>query len=99
MIMRTRRVGSFTCGVLLILFGVLFILHMLVPAVTYGFIFRLWPVILIFLGVEIIFSNLKVTEIEMKYDLGAIVLIMLLTLFSMVMGAMEFCMAHASMYW
>lgn len=97
--MRTRRVGSLTCGILLILFGILFILHMVVPVVTFAFIFRLWPLILIFLGVEIIISNIKTTEGNLKYDGGAIALVIVLALFAMVMGLVEFYMNNAVAYW
>lgn len=99
--MRTRRVGSITCGVVLILFGVLFLLHMVMPALTYDFIFRLWPLILVFLGAEILLSNLKKTKEAMKYDGGAILLIIVLAFFSMIMGAAEFAMANAPIcyYW
>ncbi len=89
--MRTRRVGSITCGALLILFGILFFLHLFLPVITYRIIFDLWPLILIFLGVEILLSNWKEREAVMKYDVGAIVLVILLALFSMGMGIAQFC--------
>lgn len=97
--MRSRRVGSITCGILLIVFGVLFLLHMLVPAITYNFIFHLWPLILVSLGVEIILSNRKAAEAVMKYDVGAILLVIILAVFSMGMGLVEFCMEHAPVYY
>lgn len=99
--MRTRRVGSITCGVVLILFGVLFLLHMVVPTLTYDFILRLWPLILVFLGAEILLSNLKKTGEAMKYDGGAILLIIVLAFFSMAMGAAEFALTYAPVcyYW
>ena len=87
--MRTRRVGSVTCGVLLILFGILFFLHILLPAITFEFIFRLWPLVLIFLGIEILISNLKGWSGAMKYDVGASVLLFALAFFAMAMGAVE----------
>lgn len=96
--MRTRRVGSLTCGTLLILFGVLFILHMLIPAVTFTFIFKLWPLILIFLGIEILLSNIRKTEQKLTYDTGAIFLVIILAFFSLGMGVAEFCISHAPMY-
>ena len=94
--MRTRRVGTITCGIILIAFGVLFLLHMLFPAVTYEIIFWLWPLILILLGTEIILSNIKATESAMKYDVGAVFLVIILAFFSMGMGLVEFCMNHIS---
>lgn len=96
--MRTRRVGTITCGIVLIVFGLLFLLHMFLPVISYRFIFRLWPLILIFLGVEIMMSNIKATEAALKYDVGAVLLVILLALFSMGMGLVEICMEHYPVY-
>ncbi len=87
--MRIRRVGSITCGTLLIVFGILFFLHLLMPQITIGFIFRFWPLILIFLGIEILCSNIKGWTEYTRYDIGAIVLMVMLLLFAMGMGIME----------
>lgn len=87
--MRMRRVGSFTCGILLILFGGLFLLRLFVPMITYTFILHLWPLILIFLGVEVLLSNRKSENIVIKYDVAAIMLVFLLLFFSMGMGIAE----------
>ncbi len=43
--MRTHKVGTFTLGCTLILFGVLFLVHLFGGMLTYSFIFRLWPVV------------------------------------------------------
>ena len=73
--MKTRRVGSLTCGALLIIFGVLFMVHMFVPALKYEFIIKFWPVILIALGVEMLLSCRNKEEgIKLKYDGAAIFL-------------------------
>ena len=94
--MKNRRVGSITCGIVLIVFGMLFLLHMVLPMVSYTFIFRFWPLILIFLGIEILVSNRK--ETLMKYDIGAVLLVILLAVFSMGMGLVELCMKHTAVY-
>ena len=76
--MKTRRVGSLTCGALLIIFGVLFMVHMFVPALKYEFIIKFWPVILIALGVEMLLSCRNKEEgIKLKYDGAAIFLTIL----------------------
>lgn len=92
--MRVRRVGSFTCGILLILFGGLFLLRLVVPMITYTFILHLWPLILIFLGVEVLLSNQKSDKTVIKYDASAIVLVFLLAFFSVGMGIAEFCLEY-----
>lgn len=43
--MRTHKVGTFTLGCTLILFGVLFLVRLFGGVLTYSFIFRLWPVV------------------------------------------------------
>ena len=99
--MRTRRVGSITCGIIMIFFGVLFLVHMFYPSLSLETIMKLWPLILIMLGGEMILSNVKRGKEEeevLKYDKGAIFLVFLLTCFSVVMGITEYCMEYALRY-
>lgn len=89
--MKTRRIGTLTCGCLLVIFGILFMVHMFVPALTYTFIFRLWPLILVAIGVEMIIANLHKTEdMNIKYDVGALILVFILALFAMGMGIADY---------
>lgn len=93
--MKIRRVGSMTCGILLILFGILFVIHFFVPGLSYEMIFHFWPLILIALGVEMLLSERKKSEdVLLKYDVGAIVITIVLAFFAMGMGVVEFCMEH-----
>ncbi len=88
--MKTKRVGSITCGLVLILFGILFFVHMFVPGLSYEVIFHLWPLILILLGIEILAANAKAADQVFKYDVGAVFMILALAVFAMVMGGMDF---------
>lgn len=54
---RSRRVGSVTAGLGMIVFGVLFLLHSLFGIMSYQMIFSLWPMILIGLGIELLWSR------------------------------------------
>lgn len=95
--MRTRRVGSITCGSLLIIFGMLFLGHMIFPSLSLVVIMKLWPVILIALGIEMLAANLKKTTQEtenIKYDKGAIFITFLLMVFSTGMGIIQLCMEY-----
>ncbi len=94
--MKTRRVGSITCGLLLIGFGILFLLHAMIPTITFTLIFRLWPLVLICLGVELLIANMRSGQREFQYDLGAVALIVILAVFAMCMGFAEFCMEHGA---
>lgn len=100
--MRIRRVGSITCGIIMIVFGGLFLVHMFYPALSLAVIMKLWPLILIALGSEMLVSNIRRGEEQeevLKYDGGAIFLVFLLTCFSVVMGMIEWFTSYAqSMY-
>ena len=88
----TRRVGTLTAGLLLILVGILFIVRMFVPAVNYLVIFRFWPCVLIFLGIEMLYANFRSEEVV--YDGGAIFLVIVLAIFAMGMGGADLVIQH-----
>ncbi len=91
---RTHRVGTITAGLSLIAFGVLFILHLFMSAFSYTTIFRLWPFILICLGVEVLLTNFSKEKIV--YDKPAIVLMFIVALFAMGMACMDLCITYAA---
>jgi len=92
---KVRRVGTFTAGIVLVVFGVMFLLHTFFPFFDYNFIFSLWPVILILLGFEIIISYVINDENKLRYDAGAIALTIILGIFAMTMGGMQYVLEHA----
>lgn len=92
----THRVGTITCGLVFILYGILFLLHMVLPGLNYMFIFGLWPVILIFLGIEILLGC-RYKDSDKKrfvYDFPAVLLIMMMMLFTMLMALVDYGMQH-----
>ncbi len=84
---RTHRVGSITTGLSLIAFGVMFVIHMFLNVLSYELIFKLWPVILIGLGVELLLSNFAKDKIV--YDKAAIFLMFVMALFAMGMAGAD----------
>lgn len=92
--LRGRRVGTLTAGIVLVLFGMLFLLRSLFPGLNFAVILSLWPIILIILGIEIILAYAINKEDQMKYDGGAIILVIGLAFFSMVMAGAEFAIAN-----
>lgn len=86
--MKLHRVGSITLGCILIGFGSLFLCHIFFPALRYEFVFRLWPLILIFLGAETLFCSKKYEQF--RYDFGAVCMMILL-------GFLTVCMAYADL--
>ncbi len=98
---RTRRVGSVTFGLTLILFGVLFLVNIMLPTLHYEMIFRLWPVVFIFLGVELLVENHRSNTEKCKfvYDFPAIIMLALMLLFAMMMAAVDYSMTYYDFYW
>lgn len=89
-----RRVGTLTAGVVLIIFGLLFIARIIFPHLYYAAILQLWPVILVFLGIEIVVSYVINKEEKLKYDGGAITLIIILSFFAIGMAGAEYLINH-----
>ncbi|BCJ95634.1 hypothetical protein acsn021_32030 [Anaerocolumna cellulosilytica] len=97
--MRTHRVGTITLGTGLILFGILFFLRIITPIITYDLIFKIWPVLFILLGSEILISNSRNKEEILIYDKTAIFLVVLLTLFAMAMAAMQWLYEYSIVHY
>ena len=89
---RTHRVGSITAGISLIALGILFILHIFVDLLSYGFILKLWPFIMIGVGTEILVSNFS--ERKFVYDKGAVILLFLVMIFAVCMAGADLCLSH-----
>ena len=87
--MRQRRVGAITLGGVLILYGVLFLLHMFIEEISYRLIFRMWPVVFLVLGIEVLVSAVRFKDMQFKYDYAAIIIICILLLFAMGMAGMD----------
>lgn len=97
--MEKRRMGTFTMGVCLLLFGVLFLVHTFTKTINYVLIFHLWPLIFILLGGEILYFSLRGGDTQMKYDYAAVILLMLLAFFAMGMAGMDLLFEHAPAEW
>ena len=98
---KTRRVGSLTCGIAMVGFGILFLLNTLFGLIDYTEIFSLWPLLLICLGVEMLISNMKYSDTErftLVYDKGAIMLTILVTIFAVGLGIPDYCIQCVARY-
>jgi len=98
---RSRRVGSVTFGLTLILFGVLFLVHIVAPSLHYEMIFELWPVVFVLLGIEILVENHRSNALNCRfiYDFPAIIMLLMLLLFAMVMAAVDINMHYYQNNW
>jgi len=93
-----RRVGTFTTGIVLVIFGMMFLLKLIFPSINYLVIASLWPIILIIIGIEIIVSYIINKDEILKYDFGAMFLIIIISIFAMSMGCMEYVITHMSQF-
>ena len=104
---RIRRVGTVTFGIMLVVTGVLFLVHLFLPVLDVRIIIQFWPLILIMLGVEVLLGSRQkayevrnekgqtIEQCKVIYDVSAIVLTLVLTGFSMIMGLIDFIMLHS----
>jgi UDP-N-acetylmuramyl pentapeptide phosphotransferase/UDP-N-acetylglucosamine-1-phosphate transferase len=92
--LKTHRVGTITLGGLLVTFGVLFLLRLFLLNVSYEVIFRLWPIIFIFLGIEILIANFRQKGESLLYDKTAFALIIILSFFAMGMSIVDYIVTH-----
>lgn len=95
--MKIRRVGTFTLGLSLLFFGCLFLLHIFNAAVSYELILKLWPIILIFLGVEVLTAHFTLKNTQFKYDFGSFFILAALTFFTMGMACAETAMEYITL--
>ncbi len=92
--MKTHRVGTITFGCILIVLGVLLIVHLFVPELTYTAILNYWPVTLILLGIEILVANFRSEKETFTYDGWSIVLMFLILGFTMCMGILDWILVN-----
>lgn len=91
-----RRVGTLTAGILLVVFGIMFLLRLVTSNINILLIASLWPLILVSVGIEIIVAYIINKEEKMQYDFSAIILIIILSFFAMGIGGAEFIITHLS---
>lgn len=85
-----RKVGTLTSGIILVVFGVIFLLRLFINNLNILFIASLWPLILILLGIEVIAAYIINKEEKIQYDFAAVTLVIILAFFAMGMGSAEF---------
>ena len=89
-----RRVGTLTAGIVLVMFGIMFLLRLVTSNINILLIASLWPLILVSVGIEIIVAYIINKEEKMQYDFSAIILVIILAFFAMGMGGVEFIITH-----
>lgn len=96
-----HKVGTISCGITLVLYGVLFLIHMVFPLLDYKAIFALWPLILVILGVEILLGCRKKGPEGQKfvYDFPAVLIVAAMMFFSFIMAALDYGIRYGGMYY
>lgn len=89
-----RRVGTLTAGIVLVVFGIMFLLRLVTSNINILLIASLWPLILISVGIEIIAAYIINSKERIQYDFSAIILVIILAFFAMGMGGTEFIITH-----
>ena len=84
----THRVGTITLGVTMVAIGVLYLIQIFWGSIEYVWICKLWPVIFILLGMEILLANARKNG-EFVYDKVGIVLTFVLTIFAFCMAVIQ----------
>ena len=92
--MKERRIGTFTLGTMLVVYGILFVVNIFTDKLSYGMIFRFWPILLIMLGIEILVGLYSKEKAKFIYDKGAIVLLILVAFFAMGMAGADLCFSY-----
>lgn len=82
--MQSRRVGTITFGILLIVLGVLYLLISIFNIPLWEKILNFWPLILISLGTEVLVLNDRALKnnLSLKYDFVSFILIIIMLVFS-----------------
>lgn len=93
---RIRRVGTLSAGMVLVAFGVAFLLRIIYPDINYSVVLSFWPVVLIFIGLEMLYAYIFGKTDTVKYDGGAIAVIILLCIFAMCMAGGELVLDYAT---
>ncbi len=88
----THRVGTVTLGITLVLFGMVYLLRMLIPSIPLRPILDLWPAVMIILGAEVLLAAAGKKEFIM--DKASIFLLFLEVFFLFGMAGAEIVLEY-----
>lgn len=78
------RIGTISTGIMLILTGIIMLISQWVGFEFIRYIFKLWPIILIVMGLEILYYSHKIKDGDekLKYDFWSIVMLFIMVCLS-----------------
>lgn len=85
----TRRIGSFTFGIMMILMGVNIFLQTITSLDFFRFTLSLWPIVFILLGIETLYYASK-KNIEIKYDVLGIFTIFIVLFLGIIFSTVNY---------
>lgn len=91
---RDRAVGTLTLGVCLVAAGGLFLANTLFHLASWELVLRVWPAVLVLLGLEVLLSCAFNPDSKLRFSGVSVFLLILLTLFSIGIGAAGFAVEH-----
>lgn len=82
--MQSRRVGTLTLGIFLIILGILYLLISVFNIPLEKKLLDFWPLILVSLGAEVLVLNNKAlkNDLPLRYDFISFILIVIMLVFS-----------------
>ncbi|WFA08744.1 hypothetical protein [Tissierella sp. Yu-01] len=85
--MKTYRVGTITMAIILIALGTIIFISQISGVLAIDMIMKLWPLMLILLGLEILYFRYKSKddEVVIKYDVFSIFLVMFILFTNLVL--------------
>nr|WP_300001585.1 DUF5668 domain-containing protein [Tissierella sp.] len=90
--MKTKRVGTVSMALVLILFGILLLLSQFMMVSAVELFIKFWPLILIVLGSEVLYYVYRNSEeqVKIKYDVFSIFIVIFILLVNIsIYGLME----------
>jgi len=85
----TRRIGSFTFGIMMILIGVNIFLQTITSLDLFRFTLSLWPIVFIILGIETLYYAYK-KDVEIKYDILGIFTIFIVLFLGIIFSSINY---------
>lgn len=93
---KTRRVGTISVGLSMIVFGIMFLLCSVFGILSYRTVFAMWPAILVVLGLEILIYSFW--KGKLVYDKGSVFIMILMLFLSAGMAAADVFFKLADYY-
>ena len=88
--MKGRRVGTLTLGIALVMTGIAYLTAAFAPAaMNLAFLLKLWPVVLVLLGAEVLAAYFINKEERLRYDGWAVFLTFCLIGFAWCLAVVE----------